>query len=336
MKSLIQKLVETPGPSGYEAQIRAVVRAEIETLADDVSVDNLGNLIVRKGEKIPAGLRIMLAAHIDEIGIIATHIDEHGFVRFLPVGAVRPAACLGSRVRFLNGAIGVIGVERLSDLSKVPSFEQMFIDLGVSSRKECPVRVGDVAVFDRPYQEVGRRLVAKALDDRIGVAILVETLRQLHTRLPAGPHEIYFVFSVQEEVGARGAATAAYGIDPDLGLAVDITGTGDTPKGMKMEVSLGRGPAIKVRDQGLLADPRLVRWLVQTAEKAGLPYQMEILERGWTDARAIQLARAGVPAGCISIPGRYIHTPSEMVDLDDVHNAVQLLVEFLSKPVALE
>ena len=336
MKSLIQKLVETPGPSGYEAPIRAVVQAEIEPLADELRVDNLGNLIVRQGKKGPNGLRIMLAAHIDEIGLIATHIDDHGFARFLPVGGVRPAACLGSRVRFLNGAAGVIGVERLSDLSKVPSFEQMFIDLGVSSRAECPVGVGDVAVFERPYQEVGRRVVAKALDDRIGVAILVETLRQLQTQKPASPHEIYFVFSVQEEVGVRGATTAAFGIDPDLGLAVDVTGTGDTPKGLKMEVGLGKGPAIKVRDQGLLADPRLVRWLVQTAEKAGLPYQMEILERGYTDARAIQLARAGVPAGCISVPARYIHTPSEMVDLDDTHNAVRLLVEFLRKPVALE
>jgi putative aminopeptidase FrvX len=336
MKSLIQKLVETPGPSGYETQVRTLVRAEIESMADEVRVDNLGNLIVRMGEKGPDGLRIMLAAHIDEIGLIATYIDDRGFARFLPVGGVRPAACLGSRVRFLNGAAGVIGVERLSDLSKVPSFEQLFIDLGVSSRKTCPVRVGDVAVFERPFQVVGNRLVAKALDDRIGVAVLVETLRQLQAQKTSHLHEIYFVFSVQEEVGVRGATTAAFGIDPDLGLAVDITGTGDTPKGLKMEVSLGKGPAIKVRDMGLLADPRLVRWLVQTADKAGLPYQLEILERGGTDAQAIQLTRAGVPAGCISIPGRYIHTPSEMVDFDDAQNAVRLLVEFLSKPVVLE
>ena len=336
MKSLIQKLVETPGPSGYEAQVRALVRAEIEPLADGVRVDNLGNLIVRKGQKGPDGLRIMLAAHIDEIGLIVTHIDERGFARLLPVGGVRPATCPGNRVRFLNGAAGVIGIERLSDPNKVPAFDQLFIDLGVSSRNECPVRVGDIAVFERPYQELGQRLVAKALDDRIGVAVLVETLRQLNALESPGPHEVLFVFSVQEEVGVRGATTAAYGIDPDLGLAVDITGTGDTPKSPNMEVSLGKGPAIKVRDQGMLADPRLVRWLVQTAEKAGLTYQMEILEYGGSDARAIQLTRAGVPAGCISIPGRYIHTPSEMVDYSDAQNAVRLLVEFLRQPVSLE
>ncbi len=142
MKSLIQKLVETPGPSGYEAQVRALVRAEIEPLADGVRVDNLGNLIVRKGQKGPDGLRIMLAAHIDEIGLIVTHIDERGFARLLPVGGVRPATCPGNRVRFLNGAAGVIGIERLSDPNKVPAFDQLFIDLGVSSRNECPVTGG--------------------------------------------------------------------------------------------------------------------------------------------------------------------------------------------------
>jgi endoglucanase len=308
MKSLIQKLVETPGPSGFEAQVRSVVRAEVEPFADDIRVDNLGNLIVRSGDKKPEGLRIMLAAHIDEIGVIITHIDDHGFARFLAVGGVRAAACLGSRVRFLNGAGGVIGSERLSDPSKIPAFEQMFIDFGVSDRKECPVRLGDMAVFERPFQELGQRLIAKALDDRIGVAILIETLRQIHHEKLASPHELYFVFSVQEEVGARGASTAAFGIDPDLGLAVDVTGTGDIPKGTKMEVSLGKGPAIKLRDQGMLADPRLVRWLVQTAESAGVPYQTEILELGWTDAKAIQLTRAGVPAGCISVPALYPYT----------------------------
>ena len=335
MKSLIQKLVETPGPSGYEAQVRSVVRAEVEPFADDVRVDNLGNLIVRKGNKKPDGLRIMLAAHIDEIGVIITHIDEHGFARFLPVGGARAAACLGGRLRFLNSACGVIGSERLGDPSKNPAFEQMFIDFGVSNRKACPARVGDMAVFERPYQELGQRLIAKALDDRIGVAILIETLRQLHQQKLPSPHELTFVFSVQEEVGTRGASTAAFGIDPDLGVAVDVTGTGDIPKGVKMEVGLGKGPAIKVRDQGMLADPRLVRWMVQTAENAGVPYQTEILELGWTDAKAIQLTRAGVPAGCISIPARYIHTPSEMVDFDDVNNAVRLLEELLLNPISL-
>ena len=332
MKSLIEKIVSIPGPSGYEAQIRQVVRSEIEPHADEVTVDALGSLIARKGRVAAGGKRIMLAAHMDEIGVMVTHIDENGFARFTNIGGVRAYNCPGGRVRFLNGSLGVIGIERLEDPNTTPALEQMYLDLGVSSRKDSPVRIGDVAAFERPFVDLGARLVSKALDDRIGVAVLIETLRSL----PPTPNEIYFVFSVQEEVGVRGATTAAYAIDPDLGLAVDVTGVGDTPKGIKMEVSLGKGPAIKVRDGGMLADPRIVAWMVQTAQSAHIPYQMEILERGGTDARAIQLTRAGVPAGCISIPGRYIHTSSEMVDFSDAQNAVHLLVEFLRKPVSLE
>jgi endoglucanase len=188
-----------------------------------------------------------------------------------------------------------------------------------------------VAAFERPFIDLGDRLVAKSMDDRIGVAVLIEALRQI----PPTPNEVHVVFSVQEEVGVRGATTAAYGIDPDLGLAIDVTATGDTPNGLKMDVSLGKGPAIKVRDSSMLSDPRVVDWMVKTAEKAGIPYQMEILERGGTDARAIQLTRAGVPAGCISIPCRYVHTQSEMVDYSDVQNAVRLLAALLNQPIEL-
>ncbi len=169
------------------------------------------------------------------------------------------------------------------------------------------------------------------MDDRISVAVMVTALKELEST----PNELYFVFSTQEEVGLRGATTAAFGVDPDLGLAVDVTGTGDTPKAGKMEVGLGKGPAIKVRDGGMLSDPRIVRWMVETAEKAGLPYQLEVLEAGTTDARAIQLARAGVPSGCLSIPTRYIHSPSEMVDYNDVLNSVKLLKALVSQPVSL-
>lgn len=331
MKSLIKKLVETTGPSGYETNIRALVREEVEPLADELRVDALGNLIALQGKANAEGPKVMLAAHIDEIGVIATHIDENGFVRFSTIGGVRRQTCIGGRVRFLNGASGVIGHENPFEWTRLPTFEQMFIDVGASSRDDCPVQVGDVAGFARDYEELGDRLVAKSMDDRIGVAVLIETMRQLKKT----PNQVYFVFSVQEEVGVRGATTAAYGIDPDLGLAVDVTGTGDTPKGLKMEVSLGKGPAIKVRDRGNLSDPRVVSWMVAAAEKAGLPYQMEILELGGTDARAIQLTRAGVPAGCLSIPCRYVHAPSEMVDYRDVEQAVQLLLALLRQPAVL-
>jgi endoglucanase len=334
MKALIKKLVETVGPSGYESQIRAAVREEVESYADEVRVDAMGNLIVRKGQRTPNGLRIMLAAHIDEIGVIVTHVDAEGFVRFTTLGGVRPHTCVGGRVRFLNGLCGVISMEPLDDPARLPTFDQLYIDLGLTSNQNAPVKVGDVAGFDRPFLDRGNRLVAKSMDDRIGAVVLIEALRQLHDT----PHEIYFVFSVQEEVGVRGATTAAFGLDPDLGLAVDVTGTGDTPRRTKvrMQVSLGKGPAIKVRDGGMLADPRVIDWMVRTAEQQGLPYQLEILEGGSTDARAMQLTRAGVPAGCLSIPTRYIHSPSEMVDYNDVQNSVKLLLALISQPVELK
>jgi len=337
MKPLIKKLVETPGPSGYETQIRSVVREEVEPYADALQVDALGNLIAQKGKGSADGIKIMLAAHIDEIGVMVTQVDENGFVRFTTLGGVRTFTCIGGRVRFLNGASGVISMELFDDMSddmlKVPTFEQLYIDLGLSSNQDAPVRIGDVAVFDRPFLDLGERLVAKSIDDRIGVAVLIETLRQIKDT----PHQLFFVFSTQEEVGLRGATTAAFGISPDLGLAVDVTRTGDTPRRTKvrMEVSLGKGPAIKVRDSGMLADRRVVDWMVRGAENLKLPYQMEILERGSTDARAMQLTQAGIPAGCLSIPCRYIHSPSEMVDFEDVQNAVRLLVELVSHPVKL-
>lgn len=330
MKHLIQKLTETFSPSGYEAAIREVIQAEVEPLADEIRIDPLGSLIVRKGTKSKDGKRIMVAAHMDEIGLIATHIDENGFVRFTGIGGIRPQALTGSRVRFVNGVAGVIGVERLTDPTKAPTLEQCFIDVGATSRDDCPVKVGDVCGFERPFLDLGKRLVAKSMDDRIGCAVAIETLRALQET----PHEVYFVFTTQEEVGVRGATASAFGVDPEVGLAVDVTMTGDTPKGAKMEVALGKGPAVKVKDSGMLADPRLVDWMVRTAEKAQIPYQREVLEGGSTDARAIQLTRAGVPAGCLSIPCRYVHTPSEMVDYEDVQNAVKLLTALLSQPIA--
>jgi tetrahedral aminopeptidase len=331
MKPLIQKLTETFSPSGYESAIRDVIRHEIEAFVDEMRVDALGNLIARKGQKSAHGKRIMLAAHMDEIGLMATHIDENGFIRFLGIGGIRPQALTGSRVRFVSGVPGVIGTDRLTDMGQAPSLEQCFIDVGATSRKDCPVQVGDVCGFERPFLDLDRRLVAKSMDDRIACAVLIETLRTLK----ATPHELYFVFTTQEEVGVRGATTSAFGVDPELGLAVDVTATGDTPKGLRMEVALGKGPAVKVKDAGMLADPRIVQWMIQTAEKAKIPTQREVLEGGSTDARAIQLTRAGVPAGCLSIPCRYVHSPSEMVDYDDVQNAVKLLTALLSRAVEI-
>lgn len=336
MKNLIRRLCETPGPSGFESEIRKLLKKEVEIYADEVRTDNLGNLIARKGKSGPESIKIMVAAHMDEIGFMVTHIDEGGYVRFMPIGGVNASACIGSRVRMINGLPGLINAERKLAGAKQLTFENMFIDLGFEDQGDCPVQVGDVAVFEYPMIDMGDRLVSKALDDRVGVAVLLETLRKITEEEDNLSNDIYFVFTVQEEVGLRGAAPAAFGIEPDLGIAVDVTRTGDTPKALRMSVDLGNGPAVKVRDQRLIADPRVVNWMVSTAEKIAVPYQMEVLERGSTDAGAFQLVQKGVPAGCLSIPCRYLHTPSEMVDLRDIENAVKLMIELLARPVSLE
>ena len=322
MKSLIQKLTETFSPSGYEAAIRDVIRAEVAAYADELSVDALGNLIARKGK---GGKKIMIAAHMDEIGLVASHIDENGFVRFGTIGGVNPRNLPGGRVRFVNGTAGIIGVEKLDKPDESPSMDKMFIDVGATSKKDCPVKVGDVAGFDRPFLDLGNRVVAKAMDDRIGCVVAIEALKALKST----PHEVYFVFTTQEEVGTRGAGTSAYGINPEVGIALDVTLSGDTPNGIRMETALGKGAAIKIRDGGMIADPRIVDWMIATAEKNKIPYQREVLAGGTTDARAMQVTRAGVPAGCISIACRYVHAPSEMVDVNDVENSVKLLVKLL-------
>ncbi len=333
MKPLLQKLTETFSPSGYEAAIRDVIRAEIEPLADEIHVDALGNLIVKKGAA-QAGKtvkKIMVAAHMDEIGLIASHIDEQGFIRFTTVGGVYPQMLMGARVRFYSGLPGIIYTEPLEKFTDTPSIEKMFIDVGAKSRKDCPIKVGEVAAFERPFLDLGSRLVAKSMDDRIGCLVAIETLRALQST----PHEVYFVFTTQEEVGTRGAETSAFGIDPDLGFSLDVTGWGDTPGRKHFDIALGQGPAIKIKDGGMLADPRIINWMVETAEKHKIPYQREVLLGGSTDARAMQLVRAGVPVGCISIPCRYVHSPSEMVDSGDVQNAIKLAVALLSNPVDL-
>jgi tetrahedral aminopeptidase len=322
MKPLIEKLTGTFGPSGYEDPIRSVIRKEIKGLADEMHVDALGNLIARRGK---GGRRVMIAAHMDEIGLMASHVDEKGFVRFTNLGGVQPRNLSGGRVCFSDGTHGVIGLEPTEHASEVPALDKMFIDVGASSRGDCPVKVGDVAAFDRPFLDLGNRLVAKSMDDRIGCAVAIEALRALRST----PNEVYFVFTTQEEVGTRGAQTSAYGIDPELGFSIDVTAWGDTPGQKDFEVGLGKGPAIKIRDGGMLSDPRIVDWMIRTAQKARVPYQREVLLGGTTDARAMQLVRSGIPVGCVSIPCRYVHTPSEMVDYRDVKNAVKLIVALL-------
>ncbi len=334
MKELIKELTEAYGPSGNEGAVRDIIRKQVKDHVDEWKVDPLGNLIALRKRKPKRGVesrKIMLAAHMDEIGVIISYVDDKGFMRFTRVGGVNPLTLLGSRVLFEDGSIGVIGREKPEKPDEFPSLDKMYIDVGAVDKAHLTKKVGDMATFLRPFADLGQRLTAKAFDDRIGCAILVQTLLDLKTT----PHDVYAVFTVQEEVGLRGALTSAFGVEPDVAVAVDITLSGDTPEAHPMAVSLGAGPAIKVKDSGMLAHPGVKEWMIQTAERLDLPYQLEVLERGTTDAMAIQTSRAGVAAGVLSIPCRYAHTPSETVDYHDVQNAVKLLVGLLSGPVTI-
>lgn len=332
MKQLLKALTETFGPSGHEDEVRKMILKEVKPLADEVRVDALGNLIVRKkpaaNSKKPR--RIMLAAHMDEIGVIASHIDRKGFVRFTNVGGTFGKYTLGARVRFMNGVTGLVGYDRMEQVDNALPINKMYIDVGATKKEDCPVKVGDFAAFERSYMEIGDRLVAKSMDDRSGVAVLIETLRGIKST----PNDLYFVFTTQEEVGLRGAGVAAYGVDPEIGIAIDVTTTGDTPASLKMAMELGKGPCVKFRDPGMLSDPRVVEWMITTAEKAKIPYQREVLLMGTTDGKEIQISRAGVMTGALSIPCRYVHSASEMVDYNDLKNSVKLLTAMLSKTVS--
>jgi putative aminopeptidase FrvX len=345
VKDLIKNLTETYGPSGSEEGIRELIRAQVEPLADEVRVDALGNLIaLKRGSGGPHGKRVMLSAHMDEIGLMISYVDEKGFLRAQPIGGVDVMTLVGSRVQFADGATGVLSPEKRDEMKKDPALAKLYVDVGATSREEVQHRLGQAVSFVRPFADLGRRVVAKAMDDRIGCVVLIEVLRGL-TRTPAKGskdkggrtpsllHDVYFVFSVQEEVGLRGARTSSYGIDPEAGLAVDVTGAGDTPEANRMSMKLGGGPCIKVMDGGMLSHPGINKLLTNAAEADHIPYQMEVLPGGTTDAMAIQLARSGVPTSCISIACRYVHTPSEMVDMDDVENAVKLFLAFLSRPI---
>lgn len=327
MKDLIRELVAAYGPSGFEDEVRAIILRHARPWADEVKTDTMGNLYVRKrGDG--SGRRIMLAAHMDEIGLIVTHREENGLLRFAAVGYVTPKILLGGRVRFANGVLGVVShdggirAELMDD--ELPEIGRWYIDVG-----EAECGVGEVAAFVRPYDEMGSRIVGGGLDDRVGCAVLVEVLR----RLKSSPHDLTFTFTVQEEFGARGAGVAAFELEPDIGLAIDLTATGDTPRpATRLAARLGGGPAIKVADSGMIAHPRLREALVQTARQQDIPYQLEVFPHGYTDAAAIQTVRGGVIAGGVLIPCRYLHTHSEMVAEADIEHTVRLLVAFLSQP----
>jgi len=337
MKELIRNFTQAYGPAGHETQVCEVIRQAVAGYCDRTSTDALGNLIAFRAGTGEAGggkrHRVMLAGHMDEIGVVVTHIDEHGFLRFTNVGGVSPHVLLGQRVEFGNGRVGSIGTERVDEIKDL-KHDKMFIDVGAKSRSEAEewVSVGDVATYQRGLVEMGTRLSSKAMDDRIGCVIIAETLR----RLKSCPHDVYAVFTTQEEVGLRGARVSAYGIDPTFGIAFDVTGMNDTPNLKNiLNMKLGGGASIKAKDASVVVPPKVRDLMVRTARENDIPYQLEVLPSGGTDTGAILLTRAGVPAGCISVPTRYIHTPVETIETSDVEACVQLATKLLEGPLEL-
>lgn len=323
---LLKKLTGTYSPSGNEGLIREVITEEIREYADEITTDNMGNLIVRKKGN---GKKILLAAHMDEIGLLVNFIDEKGFLRFAPVGGVMPYCALYQTVVFENGVEGTVAYEEKEDLKKDFSINKMYIDIGASSDREAMERVsiGDSAVFKGDLRITGDMVTSKALDNRIGVYILIEVLK----KIKSPENDLYFVFTTQEELGLRGARAAANAICPDVGLAVDVTDTGDTPNCNPMAVKLGDGPCIKFMDNSIITHKEVNDALKASAQNTQTPVQYEVLKFGGTDAGAIHTSGIGVKTGAVSVPTRYIHTPRETVNMKDVAGAINIISDFVSQ-----
>ncbi len=311
------------GPSGREAGIREVIADLARPFCDEIRTDVMGNLIChKKGE----GKRIMFAAHMDSLGLMVTHLEKEGQLRFDRIGWLPPTQLIGTPVRFENGVKGVVYCDELEDEGKA-KLSDMFIDIGATSAEEAAthVQLGDMAVYDtRISVGMNETIIAPYMDNRSGCAVLLMAMEMLKKSV----NDLYFVFTVQEEVGLRGAKTAAFGIDPEIGIAVDVTGDAGVPKTKHHCSSMvGKGAAIKVKDGSVISNPELNKLLVELAEKKKIPYQMDVLAGGGTDAGAMSLNMEGVAAGGISVPCRFTHCPQEMVSGKDIENCAKLCVQ---------
>ena len=334
LRNLVKTFTEISAPSGREERIREAILRSLDGHIDGHRVDSLGNLIVWKNGKDDR--KILFDAHMDEVGVVVTHIDG-AFLRVEPIGGMNPRYLLGAEIRFLTdppvyGVVGVEGesVEEYNKNLKELNFDRIYVDIGAASEEEArsSISVGTFGVYNAGFRENGGRYVSKAMDDRIGCAVLVQLMREL-----ADPrHTVYCVFSIQEETGLVGASVAGYDLHPDVVVAVDVTASVDTPKANKrMAMKLDAGPAIKVMDVLSISDRRVVDKLVKVAEKHAIPHQMEVLIVGGTNAAAYQRTRAGIPAATVSIPARYVHSPHEMVSESDVLNTVKLLKHYVEE-----
>lgn len=322
---LMKKLSDCFSPSGREQNIREMIINEIKDYADEINVDVLGNVIARKKG---SGKKILFSAHMDQIGLIITHVDEKGFLRFSNVGGIHPKEIIGLHMVFDNGLEGFVCSEELDDKEKVTT-SNLFLDVASTSKEfvKNNFKAGDMCVFQSQYYETEDCVVCRAADDRAGCYILIEALKN-H---PSTENDVYYVFSVQEEVGCRGAKTAGYSVNPDLAIAVDVTGTGDSENGVKMDVKLGDGAAIKIMDSSIITHPEVKELLTNSAVENNIKYQYEVLEHGGTDAGPLHMTREGIPSGGISIPTRYIHSSGEIFNKQDVMECIKLVQAVVAK-----
>ncbi len=320
---LIQTLSSAHGPSGDEADIRNILSELASPMADEVAWDTMGNLIVhRKGP----GSKVMLAAHMDSIGFIVTHIEKEGFLRMGKLGGISPKEAVYTPIRFKNGVRGVVVPEEKADFGKL-KLDECYIDIGARDEEQAKklVQVGDTAVYDSPCFLQDSRVISPYLDNRISCAVLLAVLERIQT----SANDLYFVFTSQEEVGLRGAKTAAWAVDPDWAIAVDVTDVDDTPGSERSgTVQLGQGASVKVMDSSIICHPEVVAKLEGLAQVQGISVQRDIMRGGGTDAGAIHTTRLGVKTGGISVPCRYIHTPVEMADLGDAEACIKLVEAF--------
>ena len=342
VKELLKKLSDAHGLSSHEGNIRDIIRKELDGHVDEFIEDQMGNLVaVKKG----SDFKVMVASHMDEIGLMVQYIDEKGFIRFVTIGGWFPPVLYTQRVVIhgKNGPVtGVIGAKpphmmTPEDRKKEIKIEDLFIDVGASDEdgvSELGIEIGTPITIDREYTELSNnRVTGKALDNRVGVAILIKALKEMDS-----PHTIYGVFTVQEELGLKGAKVSAFSLDPDCAIATDVTIPGDHPGLTKKDatVEMGKGPVlvlVSASGRGLMADWKMADWLRSTADREKIPYQLEVGTGGNTDATIIHLVRDGIPSIPLSIASRYIHSPVEVVDLDDIEAGVKLVVEALkTKP----
>ncbi len=333
MKDLIMEITGVFGPAGDEGVVREYITEKVKDKATSISTDALGNLIVYiKGESDEK--KLMFAAHMDSIGLMITYIEDSGYLRFTTLGGISPATIANQKVVFKNGMIGIVSYEG-KDATATGPMDKFYIDIGTFSKEESEelVSIGETCVFYSPAVELANDCIASPyLDNRLSCAVLIEALNNAHSF----KYDTYCVFTTQEEVGLRGARTAAFGIMPDIGIALDVTLTGDTIKPIRsMACKLGGGAAVKVKDSSLICSPKVKNMLVDLAKENNINYQIEILEAGGTDTAAIQLTGAGILAGCISTPVRYVHSMSETACLDDAINVERLVEKVIEQGACL-